>query len=125
MDEYERERGPRRSEPEMIIPRSVRHYMLKEEWQVSRTEITESVREMMRVKYQRRSTINNLKVTRFEEIMENVMGVIKRAIGCKKPVDTQVEILEQQAEEAQRVVREQRMLRVASLARHSQSAKAG
>ena len=60
-----------------------------------------------------------------EDTKKNVMGVIKRAIGCKKPVDTQVEILEQQAEEAQRVVREQRMLRVATLARHSQSAKAG
>lgn len=99
LDEYEKMRPPRRVQNEMILPRTAREDLLRYEWNASRKEIIESVRRNVRVKNQRRTTINNLgKATKFEEAMESVSRKLKRFVKGQKAIRKQVRDLEQQIE---------------------------
>lgn len=99
LDEYESTRPPRRVQNQMILPRGMREDMLRFEWNASRKEITESVRRNVRVKNQRRTTVNNLgKAMKFEEAMESASRKLKRFVKRQKKVSRQVQDLEDQLE---------------------------
>ena len=81
----------------MILPRHTREDLLRYEWEESRKDITESIRRNVRVKNQRRTTVNNLgKATVFEEAMESAKRKLKRLVTRQKPVHKQVRDLEKQ-----------------------------
>lgn len=103
LDEYEQNRPPRRSHFEMVLPRKIRHNMLRQEWDVTQREIAESVRRNVKVKNQRKATVNNLgKATKVEEILESTGRKIRRMITLQPPISVQVKKLEEQVNEAQR-----------------------
>lgn len=103
LTEYETTRPPRRSHFEMVLPRKVRHDMLRKEWDVTQKQIAESVRRNVRTKNQRKSTVNNLgKATKMEELWESAGRKLKRALTLQKPVSKQVQALEVKVNEVQR-----------------------
>ena len=61
IEEYERLRyHERRTNYEMVIPRAIRYSMLRKEWNVTQNQIANSIRNVIRIKNQRRATINKL-----------------------------------------------------------------
>ena len=97
VDDYEKFRPPRRLQQEMILSRTAREEALRFEWNASRKEIIESVRRNVRVKNQRRTTVNNLgKATKFEEAMESASRKFKRLVKGQKSVRRQVRDLEEE-----------------------------
>ena len=103
LDEYEQTRPPRRSHFEMVLPRTIRHNMLRRDWEIANKHIAESVRNNVRVKNQRKATVNNLgKASKAEEVLESAGRKIKRLITFKPPVSVQVKQLEAKVNEAQR-----------------------
>jgi hypothetical protein len=104
VDQYETTRPPRRSNFEMVLPRDIRQSMLKKEWDVSQGQIAAAVRANIKVKNQRRSTVNNLgKATRMEEMMESAGKKVFGGLMFKKSTNRQVQELEQQVEDAQKL----------------------
>jgi hypothetical protein len=102
VEEYENTRPARRSHFEMVLPRKVRHDMLRE-WAVTQREIAESVRRNVKVKNQRKATVNNLnKATKMEEALESLSRKMKRLVLLQKSVSAQVKDLEAQLDESQR-----------------------
>jgi len=103
LDEYEKTRPPRRIQNEMILPKFMREDLLRIECNASRREIIESVRRNVKVKNQRRTTINNLgKATKLEEAMESVSRKLKRFVKRQKSVHKQVRDLEEQIDVTKR-----------------------
>jgi hypothetical protein len=97
LDYYEKERPPRRVQNEMILPRNMREDLLKFECNISRKDITDSIRQNVKVKNQRRTTVNNLdKLTIFEEAMESASRKLKRFVKREKSVHKQVKDMEEQ-----------------------------
>ena len=97
LDDYESTRPPRRLRKEMVLPRDFREDILRHEWHASRRDIIESVRQNVKIKNQRKTTINNLgKATKFEEAMESATRKLKRFVTREKPVHKQVRDLEAQ-----------------------------
>lgn len=97
IDDYEKTRPPRRIQHEMILPRHMREDLLRFEWNASRKDITESVRRNVRIKNQRRTTVNNLgKATAFEEAIESFCRKLTRLLTGQKAVHKQVKDLEDQ-----------------------------
>jgi phage shock protein A len=85
----------------MVLPRKVRHDMLRRDWDVTQRQIADSVRTNVKVKNQRKATVNNLgKATKVEEAMESASRKLKRLITFQKPVSRQVKELEAMANEA-------------------------
>jgi hypothetical protein len=71
LDHYENTRPPRRSNFEMVLPRDIRQSMLRKEWGVTQSQIAAAVRANIKVKNQRRTTVNNLsKGSKVEEALE-------------------------------------------------------
>jgi hypothetical protein len=104
LEDYENTRPPRRSHFEMVLPRKVRQDMLRRDWDVKQTEIAESVRRNVKVKNQRKATVNNLnKATKMEEVMESAARKMKRLLTLQKPVSAQVRDLEAQLDLAERM----------------------
>jgi len=85
VDLYEGSRQPRRGN-ELVLPRTVRQTMLKEEWGVKQHEIASAVRSAIKTKNNRRNTVMNLgKITRVEEGFESFKRKMKRALtGTKR-----------------------------------------
>eukprot|EP00978_Attheya_sp_CCMP212_P036068 scaffold161082_cov53-Attheya_sp.AAC.2 len=85
VDLYEGSRQPRRGN-ELVLPRTVRQTMLKEEWGVKQHEIASAVRSAIKTKNNRRNTVMNLgKITRIEEGFESFKRKMKRALtGAKR-----------------------------------------
>lgn len=82
LDQYEETRPERRTHFEMVLPRDVRQQMLKKEWDVSQSQIAAAVRNNIRVKGQRRATVNNLgKATKMEERLEKTGKFVKGLFG--------------------------------------------
>ena len=103
LDDYENTRPPRRIQSEMILPRDLREDILRFECYASRKDISESVRQNMKIKNQRRTTINNLgKAEKFEEAIESLFRKLRRLITRQKPVRKQVRDLEKKIESADR-----------------------
>jgi len=57
---YERDRAPRRRKNEMLLARERRQEMLRKEWQVTQRDIADAVRQTVKTRNQRRTTITNL-----------------------------------------------------------------
>ena len=103
VEEYESTRPPRRTHFEMVLPRKVRQDMLKREWDISNQQIANAVRVNVKVKNQRKATVNNLgKATKIEEAFESAGRKIRRALLFQKPVSKQVRELEEKVNEANR-----------------------
>jgi len=112
LDDYEDTRPPRRSHFEMVLPRKVRQDMLKREWDISQKEIAEAVRRNVKVKNQRKATVNNLdKATKMEEIMESAGRKFGRMLTFKKSVSKQVKEMEKKIDETNQA-RQQQMLEI-------------
>ena len=73
VDQWEQSRGPTRSSAELVLPRHVREGMLREAG-VSQKEIADMVRTTLKVKNQRKQTVNNLSTQGFEEVIEKARG---------------------------------------------------
>jgi septal ring factor EnvC (AmiA/AmiB activator) len=97
LDDYENHRPPRRIRNKMVLPRAVRHKMLRREWDASNQEIAESVRRNVKIKNQRKTTINNLdKATKLEEALESARRKLRRFVTGEKSIKKQVKDLEKQ-----------------------------
>jgi hypothetical protein len=103
VEQYETNRPARRTHVQMVLPRGVRQDMLKKEWNVSQGQIAAAVRNNIRIKTQRRSTVSNLdKATKIEEMMEYAGKNVLRGIMFKKSTSKQLQDLEKQHEEAEK-----------------------
>jgi chromosome segregation ATPase len=77
--------------------------MLRREWDVQQRDIAESVRRNVKIKNQRKATVNNLnKATKMEEAMESASRKLKRLVLFQKPCSAQVKDLETKLEKAER-----------------------
>jgi len=94
LEVYEETRPQRRSNIEMILPRDLRQRILRKEWDVTQTQIAAAVRNNIKVKNQRRTTVQNLgKSTKMEEAMENASkGLMAGLMG--RSTDRKVKKLE-------------------------------
>jgi phage-related protein len=80
--------------------------MLRREWDVQQRQIAEAVRRNVKIKNQRKSTVNNLdKATKMEEAIESAGRKLKRVITFQKPISSQVKDLEAKVDQAQKVRR--------------------
>lgn len=87
----------------MVLPRDMRQQMLRREWDVSQAQIASAVRNNIKVKNQRRATVNNLgKATRIEELMESASRKVKRGLLLQRSPSKMASILEEQHQKAQR-----------------------
>ncbi|CAJ1946309.1 unnamed protein product [Cylindrotheca closterium] len=110
VEAYEESRPSRRSQMEMVLPRKLRSEMLKKDWAISQRQIAEAVRRNVKIKNQRRTTVNNLgKASSFEVTFEKLTRKIKRTLMFQKSVSKQCKELEMKHNEAQRL-RKQQML---------------
>jgi hypothetical protein len=87
---------------QMVLPRKVRQQMLILEWGVPKKEVVEAIRRNGRIKNQRRQTVNNLKIARVEEVIEDAVRAVDRLVFCKASTNKQVQVLLAQAENAKR-----------------------
>lgn len=86
----------------MVLPRDIRQSMLKKEWDVTQGQIAAAVRANIKIKNQRRSTVNNLgKADKIEEMMESAGKKVFRGLLMKKSSDREAEeLLERRAKQA-------------------------
>ena len=84
IDEYENRRPPRREQADLVLSRQEREELLVE-WGASFQDIIDSIRTGIKIKNQRRSTVNAIgRYDRWEEMMESAGRRIKRTIGLQK-----------------------------------------
>jgi hypothetical protein len=103
VDEYETTRPTRRTLTEMVLPRFERERMLKKEWEITQPQIAAAVRNNIRIKSQRRSTVSNIgKATKMEEMMESAGKNVLRGMMFRKSTSKQLEDLEKQHEKAEK-----------------------
>jgi hypothetical protein len=103
LKDYEETRPPRRSHFEMVLPRKVRQDMLKRDWDVKQSDIASAVRMNIKIKNQRKATVNNLgKATKMELLFESAGRKLKRMMTLKKTTTEQVKDLEESMNAAQR-----------------------
>lgn len=109
LEVYEGGRPPRRSNIEMILPRDLRQRMLRKDWDVTQSQIAAAVRTNIKVKNQRRTTVQNLgKSTKVEEAMESASkGLVSGLFG--RSTDKQVKKLEEQAKKAELARKQQQL----------------
>lgn len=105
VDGYEKSKTDRRTHMDLLLSREEREYLLLDEWEVPRTQITEAIRSTIRTKNQRRTTVTNLtKSPILDEVMESVGRKWKRALSFQKRPSIQAASLMEQhlAAQAQR-----------------------
>eukprot|EP00566_Odontella_aurita_P019712 CAMPEP_0113557134 /NCGR_PEP_ID=MMETSP0015_2-20120614/17625_1 /TAXON_ID=2838 /ORGANISM="Odontella" /LENGTH=294 /DNA_ID=CAMNT_0000458531 /DNA_START=337 /DNA_END=1221 /DNA_ORIENTATION=+ /assembly_acc=CAM_ASM_000160 len=108
LDDYESCRGPRRTSPEMAVPRSIRESLLKNEWGVPRSDIAHAVREVVRTKNRRRTTVQNMdKFARAEELAESARRKCKRFVLRKKRDSALYDEWRREAERARAAIDEE------------------
>jgi hypothetical protein len=87
----------------MVLPRDVRQQMLRTEWNVSQAQIASAVRNNIRIKNQRRSTVNNLgKAEKMEEFFESAGSKLKQGIMLRKSTTKQARELDVMFQNANR-----------------------
>lgn len=85
VEEYEKARPTRRTQSEMVLPRSLRIEMLRKEWGVSQAQIARAVRSGVRAKNQRRTTLGNLgKTEKVEELIEGATKQLLKSLFLRK-----------------------------------------
>jgi len=100
VDDYEIQRPERKKEYELILSRQEREELLKN-LGFNRFEIAESVRGIIKVKNNRRQTINNLGAERFEETLERARRKIKKILPFHHQRDS---LQQQQQQQHQNVI---------------------
>lgn len=101
LDVYERIRGPRRKTYDLLLDRYDRSEMLVEDWQVSRVEIAQAIREIFKTKNRRRTTVQNCmsnKSQKLDLFLESARRKLKRTLLFQKKTSTRVEDMLRQAE---------------------------
>lgn len=94
----------------MVLPRDIRQSMLKKEWDVSQGQIAAAVRQNIKIKNQRRSTVNNIgKTGKMEEMMESASRKVFRGLLLKKSTGKQVQDLEKQISKAEKARAKQQL----------------
>ena len=85
VDSFESQRGIPRKQMELVMPRHVREVILKD-WGYKQQDVADMVRNIGRVKNQRRQTINNLGAAGMEEAVENAKRKVRSILsfGMKK-----------------------------------------
>jgi len=107
LEDFERARPPRRDQLDLVLTRGERHRLLVE-WGASGQEVIESIRTIIRVKNQRRQTVNNLgSYDRIEEVIENVMRGAKRVI-CQSSSNIAIRQLQEDIDRAATVKKMQK-----------------
>jgi hypothetical protein len=90
-DEYESVRPPRREALDLVLSRQDREELLLE-WGATFQQIIEAIRTNIKIKNQRRRTVNNLGTyDRWEEAMESASRRIKRTVLMQKPTSKKAE----------------------------------
>lgn len=85
VEEFEKNRPTRRTQSEMVLPRSLRIEMLRKEWGVSQSQIARAVRSGVRAKSQRRTTLGNLgKTEKMEELIEGATKQLLKSLFLRK-----------------------------------------
>jgi hypothetical protein len=101
LDHYENTRPPRRSNFEMVLPRDIRQSMLRKEWGVTQSQIAAAVRTNIKVKNQRRTTVNNLsKGSKVEEALEKASRKVMKGFLMRN-TNRELEKLEKQRQLAE------------------------
>lgn len=86
----------------MILPRDIRQAMLRKEWGVTQSQIAAAVRNNIKVKNQRRTTVNNLsKSSKVEEAFENATRKVMKGLLLRNS-NKEFDKLEKQAKEAEK-----------------------
>lgn len=84
IDDYENDRPTRREQPDLVLSRQEREELLVE-WGEAFQDIIDAIRSNIKIKNQRRSTVNAIgRYDRWEEMMESAGRKIKRTIGLQK-----------------------------------------
>jgi hypothetical protein len=80
----------------MVLTREEREVLLRKEWEVSRSEIAAAIRETLRIKHQRRHTVQNLSKESVEVLMERATQGIRRSLLFQSSTSHELQRLEQQ-----------------------------
>lgn len=80
----------------MILSRELRDNMLRNEWDVSRAEIASAIRDTIKIKNQRRQTVQNLNKDKVEELLEGASKKIFRSLMFKSSTTQELDLLNQQ-----------------------------
>ena len=100
IEEYEKARPVRRTQSQMILPRSVRVDMLRKEWGVSNHQIVCAVRSGVRAKNQRRTTLGNLgRTEKVEEMIEGATKKLLKTLFLRKGTSDRAHELEEQIQQ--------------------------
>ena len=86
IDYWEQGKGVPRTSSEMVLPRHVRERMLTENG-VSKKDMADMVRVTLRVKNQRKQTVNNLSVAGMEEAVEKATRRMSRLLSFGRSRD--------------------------------------
>lgn len=102
VEEYEDTRPTRRTMGQMVLPRSYRTEMLRKEWNVSQQQIASAVRQGIRCKSQRRTTLGNLgKTDRIEEMVEGATKQLLRTLFLRKSTSRTIKEMDEKMKLAQ------------------------
>lgn len=105
LEDFESARPARRAQLDLVLTRGERHRLLVE-WGASGQDVIEAIRMIIRVKNQRRQTVNNLgSYDRIEEVFERFMRGAKRVVFRSNANQT-VRRLKEASERAAEVVAE-------------------
>jgi hypothetical protein len=116
LEEYETYRSNRRMSFEMILTREMRDSMLRKEWDISRNDIAAAIRDTIRIKNQRRQTVQNLNKDKVEELLEGATKKIFRSLLFKSSTSHELDLLNQQYNAVQEL--RQHELQMAKLEQH-------
>lgn len=83
IDYWEQSRGQPRLSPELVLPRHVRERMLREAG-ISQKDIAEMIRATLKVRNQRKQTVNNLPAAAIEEAVEKTRRRFSRILSLGK-----------------------------------------
>ena len=101
VEEYEDARPTRRTMSQMILPRSIRTEILRKEWNVSQQQIAAAVRQGIRAKSQRRTTLGNLgKTDKVEEMIEGATKQLLRTLFLRKSTSRSIQEMDEKMKRA-------------------------
>mmetsp|Transcript_27912 Transcript_27912/g.39242 ORF Transcript_27912/g.39242 Transcript_27912/m.39242 type:complete len:484 (+) Transcript_27912:259-1710(+) len=107
VDLFESSRPPRRTNKQMLLPRAVRRDMLMSEWNVSRSEMANIIRQTNKIKNQRRTTVQRIDdgSERLVNRIETIIRKLKKSLKSKrKKTSYQVSQMQKQADRAAAVL---------------------
>jgi hypothetical protein len=106
IDDYETRRSYRRAGSAMVLTREERDALLRKEWEVSRADIAAAIRQTLKIKHQRRHTVQNLNKESVDLLMERAANGLRRSLLFQSSTSQELQRLEQQYLAAQAAARE-------------------